>query len=426
MKLSKRSIIIISILAVFVLFLAGILLAANSNKFSKYTEVALYDLNARQQKSIAEQLVKITNEKGKVIPIRVINLDSTKPLSSQAKKKFDLIITTMGQNTNDTIKLISEKKSKAISLPQTILEGTTISVKQSVVKNSNGNLKAVPILLDNYEIDIDRTILNQCGIKTISTWQDIEKFALAAQKYAKSPIVFAGGDSDTFLGIIGALTEAFSGKQAYDKVVETIHKSIYENKDKDFVPTQQDYENIIKSLSENEDSPLFNALQVLIRWQRLGLLNSEIFNMKQNDVAAFMEAKLAPISFMTLSQHREVEHNIIERYSSIYFPSERTATSRYFTAPMIIAIPYSKSRNVATVITNLISSNGQEQIGRSTGLAPVLASCRVADHQADDVRYWIAATNAPIVPMGKAIFTDKKTEDDFAKALGSYIKYSNQ
>lgn len=426
MKLSKRSIVIISLLAVFVLFIAGILLAVNSNKFSKYTEVALYGLNDTQQKAITTQLEKITNAKGKNIPIKVVALNNTTPLSSQAKNKFDIIITTMGQNANDTLKLISAKKAKAIFMPQTILEGTTISVKQSVLKDSNGNLKAVPILLDNYEIDIDRTILNQCGIKTISTWQDIEKFALAAKKYVKSPIVFAGGDSDTFLGIVGALTEAFSGKQAYDKVVETIHKSIYENEDKDFVPTTQDYENIIKSLSENEDSPLFNALQVLIRWQRLGLLNSETFNMKQNDVTAFMEAKLAPIAFMTLSQHREVEHNIIERYSSIYFPSERTATSRYFTAPMIIAIPYSKNKNVTTVITNLISSNGQEQIGRSTGLAPVLANCRVADHQADDARYWIAATNAPIVPMGKAIFTDKKTADDFAKVLASYIKFSNR
>ena len=64
----------------------------------------------------------------------------------------------------------------------------------------------------------------------------------------------------------------------------------------------------------------------------------------------------------------------------------------------------------------------QGKLADDTGLVPVLANCHVPDHQADDIRYWIAATNAPLVPLGDAIFCESSGMEVFSDALTGYIK----
>lgn len=423
MKMSKRSLIITVIVACFAVFLATILLLANSKKLAPHINVAFYEVPDAQKKALTTQLETLTDEKGKTLLYTYTEFDSTIPLASQMKRKHDIVFAPMGKNANDVTAKFSDKKAKSISLPASVLDGSTISVHQKAGKEADGSISELPLLLDHYEIDIDRELLNQCGIKTIATWHDLEAFAFAAQKYVASPVVFAGGDSDTMLGIFGALVECFSGKKAYDNAVDTLTKAIY-GRDKKAAPlTALDYETIIKSLSETDDAPFYDAAQLLARWSRLGLLHSETFHMTKPDVAAFMSAKSAGIVFMTLTQHREVEHNTIERYSSIYYPSEQNATLRYFSAPVLCGIPVSTNKNAHLVLTKLASSEQQEPLSRAAGLAPIQANCRVADHQADDVRYWIAATNAPLVPFGDAVFTNEADKKTFAAELAAYIRY---
>ena len=42
------------------------------------------------------------------------------------------------------------------------------------------------------------------------------------------------------------------------------------------------------------------------------------------------------------------------------------------------------------------AEEGQEKLCAQTGFAPVLAQCKTVDRQADDARYWVAATNPPL------------------------------
>lgn len=423
MKIQKRTLIITLIAVAFIIFMGAIVLAVNSQKLKPHTNVAFYGLNDMQKKAIITELSEVTGNKGKKILYNFTELNDALPVAPQLKGKYDILFTLFGKNEEQVLAATPEKKEEKVALASTILDGTTISVHQKAVITKSGNIAAVPLLLDHCEIDIDRSVLKQCGIKTIASWLDIEKFAVAAQKYIPQPVVFAGGDSDSFLGMMGALTESLSGKKAYDDAVAAIQQKLYNRDKKAPELTVNDYDELIASLAESDDAPLHNAVQLLLRWQRLGLLHSEVFQMTNADVLAFMDAKIAAVTFMTLTEHRTVEHETIERYSSIYYPSERTATLRSFSAPVIAAIPRSTEKNTELTIAHLIAPSVQESLSRGCGLAPVQANCHVADHQADDVRYWIAATNAPLAPLGQAAFTDRSTRDTFSKQLGAYIKY---
>jgi hypothetical protein len=423
MKMSKRTLTITIIVAAFIVFIGAILLAIISPKLKSHTKIAFYGLSNVQKEALITQMNTIKNATGRSLTYTFNELDATVPLSKQVKGKYDIVFTTLGENAKEATQLVPEKKTAKICMPENTLDGTTISVRQTSLRNADNSISAVPILLDHYEIDIDRSLLKQTGIKTIAAWHDIETFAVAAKKSTNAQIVFAGSDSETYLGIISALTEAFSGKEVYESGVEMIRKYVYERDEKAAPLTGADYDELVKTLSATPDAPFYAAVQMLSRWYRIGLLNSEVFHMTQKDVSAFMDANSASVVFMTLSQHRLISHETIERYSSVYYPSERAASLRFFCAPVIVAIPLTSKKNVSTIINNLVSSDAQDAIGRDSGLAPVQANCRVADHQADDVRYWIAATNAPIVPLGQAAFIDEYNRDLFGERFSNYVHY---
>jgi len=425
MKINKRTLTITIILGVFVLFIAGILVAVNFQNLKPHLKVAFYDLNDTEKNALTKELETFTNKKGKKLLYRFTELNSSAELETQLqKKKYDIVFTQLGKDAEDAAQHFGEKKN--IAFATTVLDGTTISIHQAALYNKSGSVSALPLLIDHHEIDIDRTVLAQYGIKTIATWNDIESFAVKAQKNIKSPIVFAGGDGETFLGIFGALVESLSGREAYDSAAATIQEATAEALKKGTPLTSIEYSTLIKNLSEKEGTPFYAATRTLSRWYKKGLLNSETFNMTPDDVTAFMEAKNAAVCFMTLSQHRNIEHEIIERYSSIYYPSERVASLRYFTAPLVCAIPLSKNANAHWAIQKLVSAEVQESLSREAGLAPVQANCRVADHQADDVRYWVAATNSPLPSFGKKVFSGGASLKIFAGELGSYIRFLPQ
>ena len=53
---------------------------------------------------------------------------------------------------------------------------------------------------------------------------------------------------------------------------------------------------------------------------------------------------------------------------------------------------------------NLTLEEIQENLSRGTGVAPVLAQCRTPDKQANDARYWIAATTTPLPGLANEVY----------------------
>ena len=127
-----------------------------------------------------------------------------------------------------------------------------------------------------------------------------------------------------------------------------------------------------------------------------------------------MENNMASVVVMSLADHRNIAHNAIEPFTSIYFPSDITPDSRHFVAPIFYAVPFTNNKKALLKMENLIAVETQETLTRATGLAPVLARCRTPDKQADDARYWVAATNTPLPGLSR----ETTLSDDQLHALG--------
>ena len=125
---------------------------------------------------------------------------------------------------------------------------------------------------------------------------------------------------------------------------------------------------------------------------------------------------------MSLEDHRAASQKTISRYTSIYFPSEHGANARVFTGKTYYAIPMVKSAKAASLLSEIVTPETQEALSRATGVAPVLAQCRVPDKQADDARYWIAATTVPLPGLSNETYLSKQQKASLAAEIASRVK----
>ena len=117
------------------------------------------------------------------------------------------------------------------------------------------------------------------------------------------------------------------------------------------------------------------------------------------DINSYIQQRVTKSFFTTLSVHRTYDINAVSRFSTIYVPSKNEASLRHFTATTTYAVPLTPNQNVEFIVEQLVETETQSTLSQTTGLAPVLANCRTPDQQADDARYWIAATNAPLAGL---------------------------
>lgn len=409
-KINKKTIlagaIIASVLAVFSV-LAAIIFSGKKNT------IAIWGLENPQSLAVKSEIEKISKEQNLALEVQI--LDGEKSLSSQLllQPKILAVITTKGYGTETA----EHKASKKSALPADFTFEMTSSMRAAakITENARGEneISVIPLLSDNLEIDISTQAFRTSGMKAISTWSDIENFSRIQKRKIEFPLVFAGADGKFFLDLLGGLAEAFDGQDSYKKAREVLKNAA----EKRFNAAK-----IADELAENPDSPLITSVRNLKNWQKNGLLNPSTFALSKKDVNAFVSNGLASGFFMSLSDHRNFGSKI-SNYSSIYLPSENNAAARFFTSATVCAVPLKKSKSVEKLVKTLVSQEGQENLSRATGLAPVLAHCRTPDKQADDVRYWIAATNTPNAGLGNEIFFTTAQYRQLAKELAAKVMY---
>ena len=162
--------------------------------------------------------------------------------------------------------------------------------------------------------------------------------------------------------------------------------------------------------------------ELLQKWYKDGIIPSNVYKMNSRDVKSYMEQNLCGVSFLTLSEHRTVKQRTIEGFTSVYYPSVSANVERTFSAPIIMAVPYSKNKIAIDSVKKLASVEYQEKLSVQTGLAPVQKNCSIPDRQADDVRYWVAASETPYVGLAEAAFTSDYTRKLFAETLRKYLQ----
>lgn len=412
-KINRKTILAASIIAlVLVVFsvLAAIIFSGKKNT------VAIWGLEKPQSLAVKSEIEKISKEQNLALEVQI--LDGEKSLSSQLMipAKILAVITTKGYGTETAESKAS--KNSALSADLTLEMTSSMRAAAKITKNEkgekdDGKISVIPLLSDNLEIDIATQAFRNSGMSAISTWSDIENFSRIQKRKIEFPLVFAGADGKFFLDLLGGLAEAFDGQDSYKKAKEIL---------KNAAGKRFNAAKLADELAQNPDSPLITSVRTLKNWQKNGILNPNTFALSKKDVNAFVSNNLASGFFMSLSDHRNFGSKI-SNYSSIYLPSENNAAARCFTSATICAVPIKKSKPVEKLIKTLVSQEGQENLSRATGLAPVLAHCRTPDKQADDVRYWIAATNTPNAGLGNEIFFTPSQYRQLAKELAAKVMY---
>lgn len=341
-------------------------------------------------------------------PYTITVLDDSVPLEAALKKsgKPDILFIYNGLNADSAALLAQKQKT---GLPLSVLDGMVSSIRLSATAISDA-VYTVPLLADNLEIDIKTEILGTNEINAIDTFSALDAVGHAAKLRYTAPIAFAAGDDTELINIIGALTESLSGADVWSSAVRKITESVKQN-----AASPQDFSELLTPMLTG-GGEFAAAAELLTRWKAEGILGADTFQLKTEDLRYFISENLSAIGFMTLSQHRLFDRNVISQFSSAYYPSERTGSVRRFTAPLILGIPLSKNKTVRQSLIAL-AQNKQDLLSAATGLSPVQAAASVPDVQADDARYWIAASGTPLPALSNAAFTAKAERTAFANAL---------
>lgn len=326
-------------------------------------------------------------------------------------RKPDMLITIAGEKLNAAL---AEKPTSA-AYDSALLAGVTSAIRTGV--HEEGRLApSLPLLSSHFEIDIHTEILHDTGITTIATWEDIERFAAAARAQRRAYIAFAGKDATTTLDLLGALTEALDGKRSYDAAAAILRAA---QKGEQAFNAQE----TARTLATEGDAPLSNAVRLLRGWFGKGLMHPETFTFDKTTLGTFMAADLISMTFMSLNDHRDYDMPVIKSYASVYFPSQRPPSVRAFTAPVLYAVPFTKQKKALALARQLMTADTQENLSRMTGLAPVLAQCPTPDQQADDARYWVAATNTPLAGLSREAALSDAQLQELSAALAKIIRF---
>lgn len=351
--------------------------------------IAVYGLEEKQASALKTELESPSSPlKTKV---NVIIYSSGKPLSQYISffSKPAMIITTAGYGVNEALKLSSRK----VSIPAAAVSELTSTMKNSVIKEKE-QIKALPVLSDHLEMDINAASFQNSGVKSINTWKELEDFLSSQKTSEKMTLSFAGLDGKFLLSLLGAMAESIDGSESYiqaKKILQDAEKNTF------------DAAGIAEKLCSNHDSPLITSIRLLNRWYKRGYISDVNYRNNLTDVFNLIERQQTASIFLTLSQHRNAGKRIKDFYSA-YIPSERTADQRTFTGTTVYAVPLNNSRKTVQLSAALTGREVQEKISRATGLAPVHSNCRTSDKQADDARYFIAATKQPFAGLGQEIY----------------------
>ena len=409
-KLSLKK-IVISIVALIVFLIALSLLIVGIS--SHRPTAAFYGISETNQEQIAKVLQSTAaKKKGRFLPFNIVTLDSSVSLENALKKqKADIVFVYRGKNS-DYAAARAAKKHTTFDID--ILKGMTTSVRKTA-SVQNEKVAAVPLLIDNYELDVHTEKFQASNIKTLNTLEDLEKLAWITKSSTPSPIIFPGGDNDFLINIFGALVEAVSGRSACIEGKEKLEKLIDSGK--------ANYNSYVETLKELfADGNAYSETYKLLRsWSQKEILPKNIYQINVRDMKIFMQTEIVTAAFQNLSEHRTFERPVIAKYTSVYIPAVTETSERNFTSPVVLGISLSKDKIARSALEKL-ADEFQSQLSFATGLAPVQASCSVPDVQADDVRYWVAASDEPLPALADWIFTTKGQKNTFADALRNLLR----
>lgn len=367
--------------------------------------LAFYNVPQKVKNQIISVSEKVTDNS-----FKILELNSSIPLSLQKKslKKADLVFV---RSDSDTKEFFTSSKAKIFKpLEKKLLSGTASTIQKTVPaseKNKN-QIFYIPFLYDMYQIDVNYEYFKKTGFPFLNTWDDLVSIAKKEADFVNTPVVFPVKDDREFLNIFGQFIEAFFGFEEYESFLSSLYNAFKKDiKTAEFEKKSNmqktTFNQTISFIEKFVDSPVFNKIAVTFgEMQNKGILADDVTNFSKEDSLFFAENKLCGFYLTSLSNHRLIPRNSLNDYKSIYFPNIGKYQERKFCADEY-AVAKIKSNKSSKQIIEAISSTYQTVLSTQTGLAPVQKNCKTPDQQSDDVRYYLAASTGPVLPLSSCM-----------------------
>ena len=376
----------------------------------KKDRVYFYDINKSSQKVIEKIILETPTVKKRRIKFEV--LDSSVPLSSLIEsKKLHKASLIFANNNYDVLDVVNNptdfyKKMNVQNLSVEFLDGMPQSIVEhtknmTLNSTSEGDfVKFLPILYDFYQVDVHFPLFQKSNVKNINIWKDLVNSAANSTKNCSSPVLININNQIEYINILGMISEALSSPTEYEVMTKNLYAA-YKNGSE---ALQTELENLLTS-----DSALKKAVDAVNYLISKKFISSTAITFSDDDIQFYVDNQLSLFYFTKLSKHRQIERTIINNYKSIYCPGATTTSTRKFSAPEIGVFCVKEKKYTKDVLLNLVRTR-QTELCTESGLAPVQKNCIVPDLQADDVRYWLAASNGPTLPLAAALPTTEAKE----------------
>ncbi len=329
---------------------------------------------------------------------RTLVLDETRPLAAQTRRHGSIQLLFLEDGR--AAALLAERSA---AIPNGVGKALPLSFRESA--RLAGESYAVPLLADHFEIAWPKALFERLSLpppRTTAAFLDAVK---AATGQVRSPLVCAGSDDRQLLFLVSAMVSARYGPDERERLVTALRDGV----------------SFAEALSSTR---LRDVLGELVSWRETGALHPEWLKFRERDVQGFMAEEYAAMAFMSLSAHRRVPLKTIVRHESQFFPQESFTAKNELVAPVYVGMALDsgpRDSPARDFLFSLVGPKPQGRIAARSGLAPVALLAETQDRQAEDVRYWIAASARAVPDVATAAYDDPQRITDLAREIRTYL-----
>lgn len=390
----KTRILVIGILLAVVLaagICTGLIIRKRIN--DRTVNIAFYGLSD----DLIEEIKKYIPQEEKIILKYTVLAPGNIELGA-ITSKYDLLFTWKGDITDSLAEGVE-------NIPGKILDN---------IPNSLRNKSCLPLLLDHYELNLNKPILSVSGISEFDSFESFNTYLNEASKHVFSPFFTDGGNDRTLLALIGSIVEAKGGINAYQKLILEMRKA----------SSLDDFINCELGEEGKASLTVAGILDMLKAWAANGLCHPQWFNANDVDVNVFAQDKQLAAFFTSLSHHRKMSYRIVSEYETIRMPCETDNVDHGIIAPAVCAVLISDNANCKNYLKDMMTADVQSEMSNVTMLGPVHYRAECYDMQADDVRFWAASCVGGAMPdLSLAVYQRKpELQAAVANEIRNYLK----
>lgn len=366
--------------------------AAKNSKRNKQTVIAFYDI----PESCIEVITEIA-QKDTTIEYVFKNITEKEFLAKNIEKKYDMVFCYNDANT-------FELAEKAITIPDNVAGRTPSTIKNSRYYTYNKQFKIMPVAIDMFEAAYLETTSKRYDIPVPESLAELNKFGRTSKFYYAVPFLIAGEVDQNINSLLTMMVQTYGGKEAYFQMVDKLKTTTDFHQIYDYKIGGQAEDNITVS----------TLLDVIKEWQTSGYLahNWTTMSLAQTDI--MIEDNRTALEFMNLSEHRTKPMP-----NARYFKMLELACG---VQPVIVGMGFNDSEAVRIVMNRISLPASQEQISFKTRFGPSMLQGTSYDIQADDARYYAAATEVgPVPDLGTAALKTKEQRAALAQAIREYF-----